>query len=110
MALPLGWLVSISVSGEGGVTLAHYWRVFGDPALQRALWNTIVLAFWVGLASIAVGAPLAWLTVRTDLPGQGDHPLARPGVVRHAALPGRLCLGDARGPQCGVPQCRVAAA
>ena len=44
--------------------------MFGDPALQRALWNTIVLAFWVGLASIAVGAPLAWLSVRTDLPGK----------------------------------------
>jgi iron(III) transport system permease protein len=71
MALPLGWLVAISVSGEGGMTLAHYRRVFGDPALQRALWNTVVLAFWVGLASVAVGAPLAWLTVRTDVPGKG---------------------------------------
>ncbi len=71
MALPLGWLVSISVGGEGGVTLAHYRRVFSDPAMQRALGNTLVLAFWVGLASVAVGAPLAWLTVRTDVPGRG---------------------------------------
>ena len=71
MVLPLGWLVSISVGGEGGVTLAHYRRVFGDPAMQRALGNTLVLAFWVGLASVAVGAPLAWLTVRTDVPGRG---------------------------------------
>ena len=70
MLLPLGWLVAISVSGERGVTLAHYGRVFGDPALLRALWNTVVLAFWVGLASIAVGAPLAWLTARTDVPGK----------------------------------------
>ncbi|PYN11656.1 MAG: iron ABC transporter permease, partial [Candidatus Rokuibacteriota bacterium] len=29
------------------------------------------LAFWVGLASIALGAPLAWLTARTDIPGRG---------------------------------------
>jgi iron(III) transport system permease protein len=28
------------------------------------------MAFWVGLASLAVGAPLAWLTARTDLPGK----------------------------------------
>jgi iron(III) transport system permease protein len=70
MVLPLGWLVWISLSGGSGPTLAHYREVFTDPALQRALWNTIVLAVWVGLASIAIGAPLAWLTARTDLPGR----------------------------------------
>jgi len=71
MALPIGWIASLSVSGEAGPTFAHYYRVFADPALQKALWNTIVLAFWVGLASIALGAPLAWLTARTDIPGRG---------------------------------------
>jgi iron(III) transport system permease protein len=70
MALPLGWLAVVSVGGETTPTLAHYRAVLGDPALRRALWNTVVLAFWVGLASIAVGAPLAWLTARTDLPGR----------------------------------------
>ena len=29
------------------------------------------MAFWVGLASVAVGAPLAWLTARTDIPFRG---------------------------------------
>src|SRR5207244_6300224 len=38
--------------------------------LQKALWNTVVLAFWVGLASLAIGSPIAWLTARTDLPGK----------------------------------------
>jgi iron(III) transport system permease protein len=71
MALPLGWLGYVSVSSEGGATLAHYRQVLGNAALQKALWNTIVLAFWVGLASIAVGAPLAWLTARTDVPARG---------------------------------------
>ena len=70
MALPLGWLAWVSVSSEGGPTLTHYRRVLADPALQKALWNTLVLAFWVGLASLAVGAPLAWLTARTDIPGK----------------------------------------
>jgi iron(III) transport system permease protein len=70
MALPLGWLGWISVSSEGGPTLAHYLRVFTDTQLQKALWNTLVLAFWVGLVSLAVGGPLAWLTSRTDLPGK----------------------------------------
>jgi iron(III) transport system permease protein len=70
MALPLGWLTWVSVSSEDGATLAHYRAVFSDPALQRALWNTVVLAFWVGIASLAVGAPLAWLTARTDVPAK----------------------------------------
>lgn len=69
MGLPLGWLLSLSVTGAGGATLTHYAQVLADPALRMALWNTVVLAFWVGLASIAVGAPLAWLTARTDVPG-----------------------------------------
>jgi iron(III) transport system permease protein len=72
MALPLGWLVWMSVSTEGqGATLGHYTAVLRSPALLKALWNTVVLAFWVGLASVAVGAPLAWLTARTDLPAKG---------------------------------------
>jgi iron(III) transport system permease protein len=71
MGLPLGWLGWMSVSGESGYTLARYRTVFGDPALQKALWNTVVLSFWVGVTSVALGAPLAWLTARTDVPGRG---------------------------------------
>jgi iron(III) transport system permease protein len=70
MGLPLGWLVALSVGGEHGVTAAHYLNALGDVALRRALWNTLVMAFWVGVASVAIGAPLAWLTARTDLPGR----------------------------------------
>jgi iron(III) transport system permease protein len=66
--LPLGWLAYMSVGGERGFTLAHYARVFGDPPLQKALWNTLVLALWSGLVALAIGAPLAWLSARTDLP------------------------------------------
>src|ERR1700675_3893061 len=69
--LPMGWLAYISVTGpRGGFTLAHYARVLGDPPLQKALWNTVVLAFWSGMAALAIGAPLAWLSARTDLPGR----------------------------------------
>jgi iron(III) transport system permease protein len=79
MALPLGWLVWMSVSTETqGATLGHYAAVLGNAAMLKALWNTVVLAFWVGLASLAVGAPLAWLTARTDLPV--------PGLIRSLVL------------------------
>src|SRR5262244_345150 len=67
--LPLAWLVYMSVQGDrGGFTLAQYARVFGDPRLQKALWNTVVLAFWSGIVAVAIGTPMAWLTARTDLP------------------------------------------
>ena len=66
--LPLGWLAYMSVRGDVGLTPAHYARVLGDPTLQKALWNTVVLAFWSGLVALLIGAPLAWLTARTDLP------------------------------------------
>jgi iron(III) transport system permease protein len=68
--LPMGWLAYISVTGPRGFTLAHYARVLGDPPLQKALWNTVVLAFWSGLVALAIGAPMAWLSARTDLPGR----------------------------------------
>jgi len=68
--LPLGWLGYVSVSGERGLTLGHYARVFTDPRLQKALWNTLVLAFWSGLAAVMIGAPMAWLIERTDFPAK----------------------------------------
>jgi iron(III) transport system permease protein len=71
MALPLAWLGVMSVSTEQGTTLGHFREVFRDPALRKALWHTVVLAFWTGLASIVIGAPLAWLTARTNVPAKG---------------------------------------
>lgn len=71
MALPLGWLVLVSVTSEQGFTGAHYLEAFTDVQLRKAFWNTMVMALWVGLGSLAVGAPLAWLTARTDVPGRG---------------------------------------
>jgi iron(III) transport system permease protein len=70
MGLPLGWLVTLSVSGEHGATAQHYLAALRDLHLRRALWNTLVMAFWTGVVSVALGAPLAWLTARTDLPGR----------------------------------------
>jgi iron(III) transport system permease protein len=66
--LPLGWLAYMSVSSRSGLTLAHYARVLGDPALQKALRSTLVLGVGSGALALAIGAPLAWLSARTDLP------------------------------------------
>src|SRR2546425_5139378 len=71
MALPLGWLGAMSVSSEAGFTAENYLSVITDPQLRKALWNTVVLAVWVGIISLVLGAPMAWLTARTDMPGRG---------------------------------------
>ena len=62
MLLPLGWLVALSVSGDGGAPLASYRAALTDPHLRKALWNTVVLALWAGLGSLAIGVPMAWLS------------------------------------------------
>jgi len=51
---------------------------YGTPALMKALWNTVVLAFWVGVASVAVGAPFVVVhygTQRIVVRDQRVHPI-----------------------------------
>jgi iron(III) transport system permease protein len=62
--LPLGYLVirSIEVGGEGVAD------VVGSARTRELLWNTARLALAVTGASVAIALPVAWLTVRTDLP------------------------------------------
>src|SRR5260370_33555385 len=91
--LPLGWLAYMSVRSDAGFTLAHYARVLGDPPLQKALWNTVGLAFWSGLLALVIGAPLALLTARTALPWRPRiHPLATASFVA-PPFPGPLARG-----------------
>ena len=57
-------------------------------------WETTVLAFGVVAATLVVGVPLAWLVVRTDLPGRrfwgvaASLPLVIPSFVAALALLG----------------------
>jgi iron(III) transport system permease protein len=57
-------------------------------------WDTALLAFGVVVATLAVGVPLAWLVVRTDLPGRrvwglaASLPLVIPSFVAALALLG----------------------
>ena len=72
IVLPLAWLVALSMTADGGaVGFGSYRAAAADPHLRKALWNTVVMALWVGVLSLAVGAPMAWLTARTDVPGRG---------------------------------------
>ncbi len=82
MLLPIIYLVmrAVGVGGQAAAELA-------DPATLRILWNSFQLAALVTGASIVLAVPLAWLTVRTDLPGRrvwavlGAMPLVIPSYV-----------------------------
>jgi iron(III) transport system permease protein len=68
MIFPLGAIFTASLRDQAGVTLRHYFDVFTNPAFLKAIWNTVVVSFWVGVIAVVVGGLLAWLVSRTDLP------------------------------------------
>src|SRR5262245_23744805 len=68
MVLPLGSIFRASLWDETGFSLGRYFEVFTNAAFLKAIWNTVFISFWVGVVSVAVGALLAWLVTRTDLP------------------------------------------
>jgi len=68
MVLPLGSIFRASLWDETGFSLGRYLEVFTNPAFLKAIWNTLVISLWVGVFAVVVGALLAWLVTRTDLP------------------------------------------
>lgn len=49
---------------------ADFWPVLLRERTARILWNSVVLAIAVTASSTVVGVLIAWLTMRTDLPGR----------------------------------------
>ncbi len=68
MVLPLGAIFRSSLWDESGFTFTRYLEVFTNPQFLKAIWNTVIISTWVGAISVAVGALLAWLVTRTDVP------------------------------------------
>jgi iron(III) transport system permease protein len=68
MVLPLGAIFRSSLWDETGVTLSRYLEVFTNQQFLRAIWNTLIISTWVGVIAVIIGALLAWLVTRTDLP------------------------------------------
>lgn len=60
---PLAYLVLRAFSGAQDF-LALLWR----PSVLQILWNSVALAAGVALLSACIAVPVAWLTLRTDLP------------------------------------------
>lgn len=65
VALP-GAYLAIVVLGDAGAALDALWR----ERTLRLLLRSLALAFAVAVGASAIALPLAWLTVRSDLPGR----------------------------------------
>lgn len=68
MIFPLGAIFTASLRDQAGVTFRHYIEVFTNRSFLTAIWNTVLISFWVGVIAVVVGGLLAWLVSRTDLP------------------------------------------
>jgi iron(III) transport system permease protein len=62
LALPLVYLVVRAAEGDA-------WDVLLSDNLAHLVWTTGVLVVVVTATGLVLGVPLAWLVVRTDLPG-----------------------------------------
>lgn len=79
---PLGvWLPAVVVALAVLLTPAYLvlraseaggevWAIAIEPNTLRLVWQTLLLAVSVTTATVLIGVPVAFLTVRTDLPGR----------------------------------------
>ena len=68
---PLAILVQASLSAPRGFGLGNFLTAFGRTIYRGPIANSFVYATVVAILSVVLGAPLAWLVARTDLPGKG---------------------------------------
>src|SRR5438093_10828982 len=68
---PLAILVAASLSTREGLSFANFAAAFGRPLYRGPIVNSLVYASAVAVLSVGIGAPMAWLVGRTDLPGKG---------------------------------------
>ena len=68
MVFPLGAIFRASLWDDTGITFSRYLEVFTNQQFLKAIWNTLIISTWVGAIAVIVGAVLAWLVTRTDLP------------------------------------------
>ena len=68
MLLPLGAIFRASLWDDTGMTFGRYLEVFTNEQFLKAIWNTLIISTWVGVVAVIIGALLAWLVTRTDLP------------------------------------------
>lgn len=66
--LPLLYMLGVSLTRSGGISLAHYITVFQGARELTLLWNSFAIAALSSLFAFLLGFPFAVLISRTDLP------------------------------------------
>ncbi len=67
---PLAMLIYASITSDHKITFAAFTKMLEDKHLPEYIINTVNLALVVTLFSTLIGVLLAWLVVRTDIPGK----------------------------------------
>ena len=69
---PFGWVIYNSLHDDAtkAWSLGNYLKLFAESDLWRPMLNSVVLATAVGIVSVFLGVPAAWLVTRTDMPGR----------------------------------------
>lgn len=85
--VPAGYLVWTAFTNANGLTLEHFAAAYGGERLGELAWNSAWFTIGTTLVTVPLGAALAFLVVRTDLPlrktifALAVLPLVVPGVV-----------------------------
>ncbi len=83
--LPMYHLLLESFITEEGTSLGNYAELFRNNTFHLAVKNSLILGLACGVLGMLMGAPLAWLVSRTDIPCRG---LIRIGVLGAFVTPG----------------------
>ena len=62
--LPIGQMLSLSLSGRDGPSLEHYTRFLSDPFYLGVLWRTVRLSLVITLICALLGFPFAYIMAR----------------------------------------------
>lgn len=66
LLLPLAYLLLRAAD----VGIIRSYELLSNPRALQIFWNSIILVVWVTGLSLILSIPLAWLTIRTDLPAR----------------------------------------
>ena len=58
------------LTGAGGLSLRVYAAIFTSPTLPRLVWDTLTFALGSTVVGTGLGAVMAWLVERTNVPGR----------------------------------------
>jgi iron(III) transport system permease protein len=90
-AVPLGFLLWQTFVRNGALTLANFRGAYTDVGIGEMMINSLAFAFGSCLVSLTIGSVLAYLIVRTDVPGKALMfaaslvPLIIPGILHTIA-------------------------